>query len=98
MVLILIQTHLRGVDGNLHIDSRLKGNSSDLLDNRGRADQIDESLVDSHLITVPGVGTLTTGRLAGSDNQSLGGETGRTTDSEALELLLAGGTDEFRAD
>lgn len=35
--------------------------------------QIDEALVDSHLESIPGLGTLSTGRLPGGDAQNLGG-------------------------
>jgi hypothetical protein len=42
--------------------------------------------VDSHLVHIPGLGTLTTGGLAGSDLKSLGGKTDGTLDTEVLGL------------
>jgi hypothetical protein len=37
----------------------------DLLDDLGRGSQVDQALVDAHLVEVPGLGTLTAGGLAG---------------------------------
>lgn len=67
----------------------------DLLDNlRGRV-QVDEPLVDPHLEPVPGLGTLTTGRLPGDVGEDLGGEPDGTLGSE---LLVLGSGDEVVAD
>jgi hypothetical protein len=38
-----------------------KGKTYDLLDNLGGGVQVDETLVDPHLESVPSLGTLTTG-------------------------------------
>lgn len=54
-----------------------------------------ETLVDAHLVLVPGLGTLTVGGLAGGDVQGLGGQTDGTLD---LQGLGAGTVDELRAD
>jgi hypothetical protein len=51
--------------------------------------------VDSHLKGVPGLGTLTTGGLAGGDLEGLGWETDWTLDGETLGL---GALNELGAD
>jgi hypothetical protein len=56
---------------------------------------LDETLVDAHLVLVPGLGTLTVGGLAGGDVQGLGGKTDGALD---LEGLGAGTVDELLAD
>lgn len=40
--------------------------------------------MDAHLVLVPGLGTLTTRRLAGDDVEGLGGQADRTLDGERL--------------
>jgi hypothetical protein len=47
-------------NGNLDLDSRLERDGGDLLDDIGRRGQVDQSLVDPHLVSVPSLGTLTT--------------------------------------
>lgn len=54
-----------------------------------------ETLVDAHLVLVPGLGTLTVGGLTGGDVQGLGGQTDGTLD---LQGLGAGTVDKLRAD
>jgi predicted methyltransferase MtxX (methanogen marker protein 4) len=49
---------------NLHLDTSLDVDN-DLLDDLGRRRQVDQALVDAHLVAVPRLGTLTAGRLAG---------------------------------
>lgn len=56
---------------------------------------LDETLVDSHLKGIPGLGTLTVGGLAGGDAQVLGGQTDGALDAEVLGL---GALDELAAD
>lgn len=56
---------------------------------------LDETLVDAHLVLVPGLGTLTVGGLAGGDVQGLGGQTDGALD---LERLAASTVDELLAD
>ena len=51
--------------------------------------------MDSHLESVPGLGTLTVGGLAGLDHQGLGGQTDRALD---LQRLGAGTINELLAD
>lgn len=51
--------------------------------------------MDSHLEAVPGLGTLTTGGLAGGDLEDLGGEADGSLDAEVLVL---GAVDQVRGD
>lgn len=51
--------------------------------------------MDSHLVGVPGLGTLTTGGLAGGDLEVLGGEADGALDTEVLRLCAV---DELGAD
>lgn len=75
-----------GKDGDLNLDTGLERDRGDLLDDlRGRV-EVDEALVDAHLEVVPGLGTLTTGRLAGGVRENLGGETNGTLDAQLLVL------------
>lgn len=57
--------------------------------------EIDETLVDAHLETIPGLGTVTARGLTGGDAKNLGGE---TDGSLNLELLILGALDKVRAD
>lgn len=57
--------------------------------------QVNQSLVDSHLEAIPGLGTLTARRLAGGDTEDLGGKADRALD---LELLVLGALDQVAAD
>jgi len=54
-----------------------------------------ETLVDAHLVLVPGLGSLTVGGLTGGDVKGLGGQTDGALN---LEGLGAGAVDELRAD
>ena len=53
-----------------------------------------ETLVDAHLVLVPGLGSLTVGGLTGGDVKGLGGKTDGTLD---LEGLGASTVDQLRA-
>jgi hypothetical protein len=44
-------------------------------ESREERGSLDKTLVDAHLVLVPGLGTLTVGGLAGGDVQGLGRET-----------------------
>lgn len=61
----------------------------------GGLDSLDKTLVDAHLVLVPGLGTLTVGGLAGGDVQGLGGQTDGALD---LQRLGASTVDELGAD
>lgn len=67
----------------------------DLLNDFGGGEDIDDTLVDAHLEAVPGVGTLSAGRLTGGDLENLGGHAGGSLD---LNTLILGSTDEIGAD
>lgn len=51
------------LDASLDVDD-------DLLDDLGGSSQVDQALVDAHLVEIPGLGTLTAGGLAGLDRQN----------------------------
>lgn len=59
-----------------------------------RIDSLNQTLVDAHLVLVPGLRTLTVGGLTGGDVQGLGGQTDGALD---LEGLGAGTVDELLA-
>jgi len=82
-------------DGDLNLHTGLDGDGGDLLDDLGWRVEIDDALVDPHLESVPGLGTLTTRSLTGGDAENLGGHTDGSLD---LQLLLLGSPDEVAAD
>lgn len=55
---------------------------------------LNQTLVDSHLIHIPSLTTLTVGGLSGGDLESLGGKTDWSLD---VEGLVAGTVDELLA-
>jgi hypothetical protein len=59
------------------------------------ADLLDETLVDSHLEQIPGLGTLTVRSLTGGDLEGLGWEADWALDAEVLGL---GALNELGAD
>ena len=75
-----------GCNGDLDFDTEFDVNRGDLLDNLGWRVQIDQSLVDSHLVGVPGLGTLSVGGLSGGDFEDLGWESDGSLDSQFLAL------------
>ena len=56
-------------DNEVDIDRGVDLESGDVLDHGGWAVDINNSLVDSHLISVPSVGSLTAWGLSGGDSQ-----------------------------
>lgn len=82
-----------GSNGDLNLNTSLDVDD-DLLDGLGGGEEVDETLVDAHLVLVPGLGTLTVGGLTGGDVQGLGGKTDGALD---LEGLGAGTVDQLRA-
>lgn len=72
-------------DGDLDLNSGLDGDGSDLLDDLRGGVEVEDALVDAHLEAVPGVGSLSAGRLAGHDLELLGGQ---AHGAGHLELLL----------
>jgi hypothetical protein len=103
-------TALRAVgNSNLDLNSRLDVNGGlryhcqirrswrrayDLLDDLGGRVQVDHTLVDLHLETIPCLGTLTARSFAGGNLQALGGNPDGTLD---LQTLLLGTLDEVGA-
>lgn len=65
-------------NGDFDIHTGFDGDLSDLLDDSGRGLQVDDSLVDSHFVSIPGLRTFTIGGLSGGDLQDLGGHTDGT--------------------
>jgi hypothetical protein len=82
-----------------HLDIGGDINRSDGSDNRGGGLQIQDSLVDSHLPSVPGVGTLTTRTLSSGDSEVLGGQSNGTSHSHAFlqSLGLELGAESFES-
>jgi hypothetical protein len=56
-------------DNEVDIDGGVDLESGDVLDHGGWAVDINNSLVDSHLISIPSVGSLTAWGLSGGDSQ-----------------------------
>lgn len=56
---------------------------------------LDETLVDAHLVAVPGLGALTARGLAGGDLEGLGGQADGALDAQVLAL---GALDQLGAD
>jgi len=81
-------------NSNLNLNTSLNVDD-DLLDDLGGGVQVDETLVDSHLVHVPSLGTLTTRSLTGGDLEVLGGQTDWALDAQLLGL---GTLDELAAD
>ena len=85
---------LRLEEEHLNGDIRLNRDRGDLLDDLRRRVQVDDALVDAHLVAVPGVGTVTARRLAHGQAEALGRHANRTLD---LELLVASRLDQVSA-
>ena len=66
----------------------------DLLNDFGGGEDINDTLVDSHLEAIPSVGTLTARGLTGGDAQDLGGHASGSLD---LDALILSSTDEISA-
>lgn len=58
-------------DGDLNLNTSLDVDD-DGLDDLSWGVQVDEALVDTHLVHVPGLGTLTVRSLTGGDLEDLG--------------------------
>jgi len=79
------------LDAEDNIDTGVDSEVGDLFDDGSGAPDINDSLVDSHLVVVVGVGTVTTRGTARCHGKDLGGDTLGAGDLEAL--LLATGND-----
>ena len=80
-------------NGEVDVDSGAHLERGDVLDNGDRAEDIDDSLVDAHLISVPGVGTLTARRLSSGDSEDLGGDSHGAASLITGILFLGSGDD-----
>ena len=83
------------MNNNINLYTRLHLDGCDLLHIIGRSMHVDQPLVNPHLELVPSIGTLSTGRLTGSDSKLLGGH---TDGSRYLKILLEGIVLEVSAD
>lgn len=68
------------------LDTWFNVDGGNLLDCLRRRVQIDHTLMDTHLVSVPGVGTLATWRLTCGNNQLLGWHTHRSLNLQILGL------------
>ena len=59
-------------NGDLDIHARINRELSDLANSLGWGLEIDHTLVDAHLVTIPGLWTFTIWRLTSSNTQGLG--------------------------
>ena len=91
---IVFIRHNLSSNSNLNLDTCLHVDD-DLLNNLGWGVQVDQALVNAHLVEVPGLGTFTVGRLTGGNLQVLGGKANRALDTEVLGL---GALNELGAD
>ncbi|GMR55744.1 hypothetical protein PMAYCL1PPCAC_25939, partial [Pristionchus mayeri] len=82
-------------DGDLNVDSGLDGDGGDLVEHVRGGVHVDDTLVDAHLVTIPGLGSLSARSLAGGDAEHLGGHANGALN---LELLLLSAVDEEGAD
>ena len=55
----------------IDIDGRVNLEGSDVLNNGRRTHDVNNSLVDSHFVSIPSVGTLTARRFSGGHSQNL---------------------------
>jgi hypothetical protein len=79
------------VDGDFDDHAWFNTDAGDLLDNVSGRSEIDETLVNAHLETIPGIGPLTARRLASGDLESFRGHADRPLD---LEVFILGAADE----
>ncbi len=74
-------------NGDLDLHTGLDADGGDLLDDLGGRVEIDDALVDAHLETIPGLGTLSARSLPGGDAENLGRHADGALD---LQLFLLG--------
>lgn len=72
-------------DGNLNLNTCLDVDDN-LLDHLSGRIQIDQSLVNSHLVHIPCLGALTARSLSGCDLEDFGGQAHGTLDAELLRF------------
>ena len=81
-------------DGDFDIYTWLDDDGSNLLDDFRRRSQINEPLVDSHLVVIPGFGTFTTRSFSGGDPECPGGHPDWSLD---VDVLVNGSPFQFSA-
>ena len=78
----------------VHVNAGVDSEVGDLLNDAGGAVNVDDSLVDAHLVAIVGVGTIAAGRATGGHGQHLGGDADDTT---GFVALLLGAADDLGA-
>jgi len=78
-----------------NLNTRFDMDTGDLLNNLTRRMQVNQPLVNPHLISIPSLRTLTVGGLPGGDFKDLGGQSDGPLD---FEILVLGSCDQIRAD
>lgn len=92
---LIFSIHFLGVgNGHLNFYTGFDVDGGNLLDVLGRSVQIDDTLVDAHLESIPGLGTLTARSLTGGDAQHLVGHANWSLDAK---LLLLGARNQIGA-
>jgi hypothetical protein len=81
-------------DGDFNINTRFDSDGSDFLHGLQGGSQINDTLVNAHFETIPGLGTFTTRSFTGGDTEDLGGHTSGTT---GLNFLLGSLRDQIAA-
>lgn len=85
----------RGLRGSGRVSTRRKEGKEegthDLLDDFGGRVQVDQSLVDSHFVLVPGLGTFTTGAGRGNARQRARTSAGRAWERKGRGILTTFG-------
>ena len=81
-------------DDEVNLDGGVDSEVGDLTDDGGGAVDVEDTLVDSHFETIPGVGTVTTRGTSGSDSEALGGHAVGTL---GLEAGVLGAGNDLRA-
>jgi hypothetical protein len=87
--------HLSVLDGNLNLHSWKNRDGGDLLDNLRWRVQVNQTLVNTHLESIPGLTSFSVGGFSGGDTQELGWHTDWALD---LQVLLLGSSDEIGTD
>ena len=82
-------------NGDLNLYTGFDGDGCDLLHDLGRGVKVDHALVDAHLESIPGLGTLSARSLPCGDAQNFGWH---ANGSLYFQLLLLGSTDQVSAD
>ena len=85
---------LQVADIDVDINSWLQFERSDFLDEFGWAEQVDNSLVDSHFVSVPSVGSLSTWGLPGGNSQTFGWDPDWAF---SFEVVILGSVDDLTA-